>query len=83
MNKTPIKQSCHSTQLCVVCGEIAKRPRKVELTKIAINVRDLLLKYEGIDIESGSICRKCFENLLGLHKKSTSFYEQCFAPYVS
>ena len=72
------------TQLCIVCAQIAKGPRKVESTRVGVKqlddqvtTKDLLLKYGGINIESGTICRSCWDKLSSLHTKAKSFYDLC------
>lgn len=63
MKKTPIKQATAKLQLCIVCAQTAKYPRKVEPTRTGayklddnMTTRDLLLKYgnkeacEGRDV---------------------------------
>ena len=84
MKKTPIKQSMTKTQLCIVCAQIAKGPRKVESARVGVKqlddqvtTKDLLLKYGGINIESGTICRSCWDKLSSLHTKAKSFYDLC------
>lgn len=67
-----------TTKKCLVCGNFPKEIRKVESAKIREqNLKDLLLKYGGINIESGIVCRNCFLKLDNLDKKCHEFYENC------
>ena len=85
MKKTPMKEEATAkAQQCVVCVETAKYPRKVDSTRTGanklddhMNTRDLLLKYGGISVDSGIICRACWDKLSRLHKKVKNFYEFC------
>ena len=80
MDKTPVKQSTIN-RLCLVCASTANRPSRIESTKSKYNLRDLLLKYGGINAESGLICRNCVNKLFGLHEKCVDFYNQCQSNY--
>lgn len=52
--------------------------RKVETAKVRKqNLKDLLLKYGGVNLESGIICRNCFNKLDSLDRKTQEFYESC------
>ena len=77
MDKTPIKQ--HSkVSLCLVCAETPKQTRKVESSRIEnVCLKDLLLKYGGIHVESGTVCRKCYNKIVHLNQKCSEFYSQC------
>ena len=75
MDKTPIKQK---SKLCLVCGKYAKEIRKVESARIQEKgLPELLLKYGGINVLSGIMCRNCYIKLENLDKKCTSFREDC------
>jgi len=71
---TPTK----STKVCCVCGENKKEVRSIESEKgKERNLSQLLLKYGGLDLVQGIICRNCHDKLLNLHKNATKFWEQC------
>lgn len=76
MERTPVKHSSE-TKLCVVCASIASRPNRVESTRLKYNLKDLLMKYGGINVECGLICRNCNNRLVGLHEKCIAFYSAC------
>ncbi|CAG2242079.1 unnamed protein product [Mytilus edulis] len=66
---------------CLVCGNFAKEARRVEtIRKLKgkdYSLKDLLKKYGGINVESGTVCRKCSKKVDSLHKKNTDFYNEC------
>lgn len=71
---TPTK----STKVCCVCGENKKEVRYIESEKgKEKHLSQLLLKYGGIDLVQGIICRTCHDTLLKLHKSATNFWEHC------
>ena len=56
---------------CLVCGNFPYEIRKVETAKVRKqNLKDLLLKYGGVNLESGIICRNCFNKLDSLDRKN-------------
>ena len=81
MKKTSIKQAAGKMQLCIVCVQTAKYPRKVESTRAGskqfddyMTTKDLFLKCGGISIESCTIFRLCWGKLSGLHRKAKAFF---------
>ncbi|CAC5386827.1 unnamed protein product [Mytilus coruscus] len=78
---TPIKQRECDRDICLVCGKFAKEARRVEtIRKLKgkdYSLKDLLKKYGGINVESGTVCRKCSKKVDTLHKKNTDFYNEC------
>ena len=82
MYSTPIKQqSSENHAVCILCNNTAKEPRNVGSAKTKHNIKDLLLKYGGINVESGKMCVLCFGKLYSLHEKSMAFYNICQASY--
>ena len=83
MSKTPIKQSSKNAKLCIVCAKCPNSPRKIESTKMTHNLHSLLLKYGGINVECGIMCRSCMRRLITIHEKLSSFQELCKQNYRS
>ena len=81
MSKTPIKQSSKKARLCIVCVKCPNSPRKIESTKMTHNLQSLLLKYGGINVECGIMCRSCMRRLITIHEKVSSFQELCKQNY--
>ena len=73
MSKTPIKQSTKNDKFCIVCGKCTNSPRKIESVKTKYKLQSLLLKYGGINIKSGIMCRSCMRRLITIHEKVSSF----------
>ena len=67
--------------VCILCGNVAKEPRNAESSKTKLNIKDLLLKYGGINVEPGKMCTICVSKLYSLHEKSMAFYNFCQASY--
>ncbi|XP_061184242.1 uncharacterized protein LOC133192263 [Saccostrea echinata] len=68
----------HAVKKCLVCCNFPREIRKVESAKIrGQNLKDLLKKYGGVNIESGIVCRNCFQKLDTLDQKCREFYENC------
>ena len=42
-----------------------------------IGLKDLLNKYGGLSVESGILCRNCFQKLINLDRKCRDFYDLC------
>ncbi|CAG2243662.1 unnamed protein product [Mytilus edulis] len=78
---TPIKQRECDRDFCLVCGKFAKEARRVEtIRKLKgkdYSLKELLKKYGGINVESGTVCRNCSKKVDSLHKKKTDFYNEC------
>ena len=84
MYSTPVKQYSSKRKehaVCILCSNVAKEPRNVESSKTKHNIKDLLLKYGGINVESGKMCAICVGKLYSLHEKSMAFYNFCQASY--
>ena len=58
-------------------------PRKIESTKMTHNLQRLLLKYGGINVDCGVMCRSCIRRLITIHEKVSSFQELCKQNYRS
>ena len=65
----------------ILCNNVAKEPRNVESSKTKHNIKDLLLKYGGINVEAGKICVLCVGKLYSLREKTRAFYSFCQASY--
>ena len=64
--------------ICIVCTKEAKEYRKIESQRIKnVNLSELLQKYGGINVVSGTLCRNCYDKLISLDRKCRDFYELC------
>ena len=81
MYSTSVKQQSSEDAVCILCNKTAKEPRNVGSTKTKHNIKDLLLKYGGIYVESGKMCVLCVCKLYSLHEKSMAFYSFCQARF--
>lgn len=78
----PVKQ--HSSKehvVCILCNNVAKEPRNVESSKTKYNIKYLLLKYGGINVEASKICVLWVGKLYSLHEKTRAFYSFCQASH--
>lgn len=64
--------------ICIVCGTNSDRVRNIESKVNAeIGLKDLLNKFGGLSVESGILCRNCFQKLINLDRKCRDFYDLC------
>ena len=63
------------------CVAMWQRSRNVESSKTKHNIKDLLLKYEDINVEASKICVLCVGKLYSLHENARAFYSFCEASY--
>jgi len=66
---------------CVTCGETKQSPRKLNnIASDAKGLIELVLKYGGVTVVDGYICRGCEKKLLRWEKEAAEkveFYEKC------
>ncbi|KAK3590322.1 hypothetical protein CHS0354_008764 [Potamilus streckersoni] len=63
---------------CLSCGRVPKFARRVESSRVrGKDLHYLLVKYGGVNVDSGFLCRNCCDTVKNLHVKSMKFYEKC------
>ncbi|KAL3867631.1 hypothetical protein ACJMK2_040509 [Sinanodonta woodiana] len=63
---------------CLSCGCIPNINRRVESSRVrGKELHDLLVKYGGINVDNGFLCRNCCETVKNLDIKSKNFFEKC------
>lgn len=63
---------------CLVCSEIAIDTYRIESAAgKRRNLKELLYRFGGVQVETGRLCRSDFTQLITLAQRADQFYKQC------